>query len=55
MTLKYISLPQAYKPFTEVPYDPEEMRRLFRIGNKMGYEGDTWMLSPPDSDSLMFR
>ena len=44
---KYVSLPKTYKPFTDVPYDPEEMRRVFRIGNKMGYEGDTWMLRPP--------
>jgi len=44
---KYVSLPKAYKPFTDVPYDPEEMRRMFRIGNKMGLEGDAWLLTPP--------
>ena len=55
MNFKYVSLPQAYKPFTDVPYDPEEMRRMFRIGNKMGLEGDAWLLGPQDSDSLKFR
>jgi len=44
---KYVSMPQAYKQFTDVPYNPEEMRRMFRIGAKMGLEGDAWLLSPP--------
>lgn len=44
---KYVNLPQDYRPFTDLPYDPEEMRRLFRIGKNMGIEGDAWLLSPP--------
>ena len=43
---KYVSLPKAYEPFDDTPYDPEEMRRMFRIGHKMGIEGDSWLSTP---------
>ncbi|MFA9420100.1 MAG: patatin-like phospholipase family protein [Gammaproteobacteria bacterium] len=45
---KYVSLPKTYEPFDDTPYDPEEMRRMFRIGHKMGMEGDSWLSSPPE-------
>ena len=43
---KYVSLPKTYEPFDDTPYDPEEMRRMFRIGHKMGMEGDSWLSTP---------
>jgi len=43
---KYISLPRTYEPYDDTPYDPEEMRRMFRIGHKMGLKGDTWLSTP---------
>lgn len=45
---RYVSLPEAYKPLEDMPYDPEEMRRMFRIGHKMGSEGDSWLSKPPE-------
>ncbi len=45
---RYVSLPEAYKPLEDTPYDPEEMRRMFRIGHKMGSEGDSWLSKPPE-------
>jgi len=44
---KYVSLPNTYEPFDDTPYDPEEMRRMFRIGYQMGLKGDSWLLTPP--------
>jgi hypothetical protein len=43
---KYVSLPKTYEPLDDTPYDPEEMRRMFRIGHKMGMEGDSWLSTP---------
>ena len=43
---KYVSLPKAYESFGDTPYDPEEMRRMFRIGHKMGLKGDSWLSTP---------
>ena len=45
---RYVSLPSTYKPFDDTPYDPEEMRRMFRIGHKMGSEGGSWLSNPPE-------
>jgi hypothetical protein len=42
----YVSLPKTYEPLDDTPYDPEEMRRMFRIGHKMGLEGDSWLSTP---------
>ena len=43
---KYTSLPKTYEPLDDMPYDPEEMRRMFRIGHKMGMEEDSWLSTP---------
>jgi hypothetical protein len=45
---KYVSMPEAYKPVDDTPYDPEEMRRMFRIGHKMGSAGDSWSSTLPE-------
>jgi hypothetical protein len=43
---RYVSLPKTYEPYDDTPYDPEEMRRMFRIGHKMGLKGDSWLSTP---------
>ena len=43
---KYTSLPKTYEPLDDTPYDAEEMRRMFRIGHKMGMEGNSWLSTP---------
>jgi len=43
---RYVSLPKSYEPLDDTPYDPEEMRRMFRIGHKMGLKGDSWLSTP---------
>lgn len=45
---KFVSMPPGYRPVDETPYDPEEMRRMFRIGYKMGLEKTHWQTVPPD-------
>jgi hypothetical protein len=45
---KYVSLPKTYEPYDDTPYDPEEMRRMFRIGYQMGSKGDAWLSTPPE-------
>jgi hypothetical protein len=45
---KYVSLPANYEPLDDTPYDPEEMRRMFRIGHEMGEQGDSWSSTPPE-------
>ena len=46
-SFRYVSLPKDYVAYTTDSYDPEEMRRMFRLGHKMGLAGDAWLSTPP--------
>jgi len=46
-SFRYVSLPKDYVAYTTDSYDPEEMRRMFRLGYNMGLAGDAWLSTPP--------
>lgn len=40
-------LPTDYRPKTQADFDPEEMRRLFELGQDLARRGYSWIRTPP--------
>ena len=43
----YVDIPDDFEFTAEEPFDPEEMARLFELGEKMGHDQDAWLTEPP--------
>ncbi len=47
LDFNWISLPTAYKPETQTPFDKAEMNRMFNLGYELGLKGNSWRKQPP--------
>ena len=43
----FVAIPDDDEPVSEEPFDPEEMKRLFELGIRMGRSGTAWRNVPP--------
>jgi hypothetical protein len=44
---QFVGLPDDFKPESNEPYNPAEMRRMFDIGHEMGRNNEGWRTTLP--------
>jgi hypothetical protein len=47
-TYNLTGIPAAFERKSQVEFDPNEMKRLFALGEQMGAGGKSWIHSPWD-------